>query len=106
MIKAARTPGTQPKAVSIKTISTDPQPLSITASGGSTIASNTRQKLIFLTFYFFLFPFTFLLVLYPLSFVLCPCLPGSFSVLLSLDFDLSTFLFEAGFLNPYYVLYF
>jgi hypothetical protein len=81
MIKAARTPGTQPKAVSIKTISTDPQPLSITASGGSTIASNTRQKLIFLTFYFLLLPFYFVFftlsfILYPLSFVLA-CQAGS-----------------------------
>jgi hypothetical protein len=67
MIKAANTPGTHPRNVSIRTISTEPQPLSITASGGSTIASNTRQKLIFLTFYFLLFTFTFLLFTCPLS---------------------------------------
>ncbi len=46
MIKAAKTPGTQPKKVKIRTINTEPQPLSITASGGSTIASKTLQILI------------------------------------------------------------
>jgi hypothetical protein len=46
MIKAAKTPGTQPKKVKIRTINTEPQPLSITAKGGSTIASKTLQILI------------------------------------------------------------
>ena len=46
MISAAITPGTQPQTVSIKTITTDPQPLPITASGGKRIASRTFQILI------------------------------------------------------------
>jgi len=38
-------------------------------------------------------------LLLPLNFVLCPCRQAGFSVLLSLDFDLSTFFFEAGVLH-------
>lgn len=34
IIKAAITPGIHPKSVSIKTISTEPHPLSMTARGG------------------------------------------------------------------------
>lgn len=40
------TPGIQPQIVKIRTINTDPQPLSKTASGGNKIESNTLQKLI------------------------------------------------------------
>jgi len=40
--KAAITPGTQPIKVSIKTIITEPQPLSITAKGGKIIQRMTR----------------------------------------------------------------
>jgi hypothetical protein len=43
--KAAITPGTHPQSQSKKTIKIDPQPLSITASGGHNIESKTRQKL-------------------------------------------------------------
>ncbi len=47
MIKAAITPGIQPKQVKIKTIITDPQPLSITAKGGKTMHKSTlRQPII------------------------------------------------------------
>ena len=46
MIKAARIPGTQPARVKIKTIITDPQPLSITANGGNKMANRTRKKFI------------------------------------------------------------
>ena len=42
------TPGTQPHKVNKKTINTEPQPLSITASGGKKIANKTLQILIFL----------------------------------------------------------
>jgi len=45
-MSAAITPGIQPQTVKIKTIRIDPQPLSITAKGGKTIDSNTRQILI------------------------------------------------------------
>ena len=38
------TPGTQANKVNIKTIKTDPQPLSITASGGQIIDTNTLKK--------------------------------------------------------------
>lgn len=41
IIKAAITPGTQPQKVKSKTIKTEPQPLSTTASGGKIIASKT-----------------------------------------------------------------
>jgi hypothetical protein len=43
--KAAITPGTHPQRVSKKTIIIDPQPWSITASGGNKIDKSTRQKL-------------------------------------------------------------
>jgi len=43
--KAAITPGTQPHKVSKKTITTEPQPWSITARGGKRIDKKTRQKL-------------------------------------------------------------
>ncbi len=46
MIRAARTPGTQPKTVKINTIKTEPQPLSKTARGGMMMDNKTRQKLI------------------------------------------------------------
>jgi hypothetical protein len=42
---AAITPGTQPQIVNIKTIKTDPQPLSKTASGGKSMESSTRNRL-------------------------------------------------------------
>lgn len=38
------TPGTQPKQVRRKTMSTEPHPWSITAKGGKKIASNTRSS--------------------------------------------------------------
>lgn len=44
--KAAITPGTQPQSQRRNTIKIEPQPLSITESGGKKIASKTRQKLI------------------------------------------------------------
>lgn len=40
------TPGTQAHRVNKKTISTEPQPLSITDKGGNTIARRTRNRLI------------------------------------------------------------
>ena len=43
MTNAAMTPGTQPMHVSKNTISTDPQPRSITANGGKIIAKMTRK---------------------------------------------------------------
>lgn len=46
IIRAAITPGIQPQSVSKKTIKKDPQPLSITDSGGNMIANNTLIKLI------------------------------------------------------------
>jgi hypothetical protein len=49
MIKAAITPGIHPKRVSINTIKIDPQPLSMTASGGKRIDNITLQTLISLT---------------------------------------------------------
>jgi len=45
IIKAAITPGTQPQSHSKKTITTEPQPLSITASGGQKMDRITLQKL-------------------------------------------------------------
>ncbi|KRO67087.1 MAG: hypothetical protein ABR84_01055 [Cryomorphaceae bacterium BACL21 MAG-121220-bin10] len=45
MTNAAMTPGTQPQIVKINTISTEPHPLSITASGGNKMDNKTRQKL-------------------------------------------------------------
>jgi hypothetical protein len=50
MIRAAITPGTHPKKVRIRTIKTDPHPLSKTARGGNKIDKSTRQKLICLKF--------------------------------------------------------
>ena len=47
MMRAAITPGIQPQIVKIKTIKTEPQPLSITARGGNKIESNTLQKFIY-----------------------------------------------------------
>ncbi len=44
MINAPITPGTQAHKVRRKTISTDPQPLSTTASGGKMMQSSTRRK--------------------------------------------------------------
>lgn len=46
MIKAPITPGIQAQSVRIKTITTLPQPLSITAKGGNKIDNNTLQILI------------------------------------------------------------
>lgn len=46
MIRAAITPGTQPRQVKIRTINTEPQPLSTTARGGKTIAKSTCKQLI------------------------------------------------------------
>lgn len=53
IIKAPITPGTQAQSVSKKTISTEPQPLSITARGGNTIANKTLNKLIAIQIYKF-----------------------------------------------------
>ena len=47
IISAAITPGTHPKSVRINTIVIDPQPLSITESGGNKIERITLQKLKF-----------------------------------------------------------
>ena len=46
IIRAAITPGIQPHNVKIRTIITDPHPLSKTANGGKKIESNTLQILI------------------------------------------------------------
>lgn len=46
MIKAAITPGTQPINVRIVVIRMEPQPLSMTASGGKITHNKTRQQLI------------------------------------------------------------
>jgi len=45
-MRAPKTPGIQAKIVSINTIKIEPQPLSITASGGQIIDNNTLKKLI------------------------------------------------------------
>jgi hypothetical protein len=50
IISAAITPGIQPKQVKIKTIISDPQPLSTTAKGGKIMQSNTLKNPI-LVFY-------------------------------------------------------
>lgn len=42
------TPGIHPQRVSKKIIKKDPQPLSITESGGKIMANNTLKKLIFI----------------------------------------------------------
>ena len=44
MISAAMTPGTQPQSVSRSTMSIDPQPRSITASGGKIMARMTWRQ--------------------------------------------------------------
>ena len=44
IIKAAITPGTQPKQVKINTITKDPHPLSITAKGGKITQSITLKQ--------------------------------------------------------------
>jgi len=44
------TPGTQPQSHNRNTIKMEPQPLSITASGGQMIESNTLQKLMMIKF--------------------------------------------------------
>ena len=44
MTSAAMMPGTQPAKVSRKTISTDPHPRSMTASGGKMMAKRTRRR--------------------------------------------------------------
>ena len=44
MTNAAITPGTQPIQVSISTMSTEPQPLSITDKGGNIMASMTLSS--------------------------------------------------------------
>ena len=46
MIKAAMTPGIHAHSVRMNTITTLPQPLSITAKGGNRIDNKTRQILI------------------------------------------------------------
>ncbi len=46
MISAAITPGTHPASVNKKTISTDPQPLSIIDKGGQKMQTKTLKKLI------------------------------------------------------------
>ena len=49
MINAAMTPGTQPQSVSRNTMSIEPQPRSITASGGKIMARMTwRQDMVVL----------------------------------------------------------
>ena len=45
-MSAPKTPGIQANNVRINTIKIEPQPLSITASGGQTIDNNTLKKLI------------------------------------------------------------
>ena len=48
IISAAMTPGTQPQSVSRNTMSIEPQPRSITASGGKIMARMTwRQDMVF-----------------------------------------------------------
>ena len=44
MINAPITPGTHPRQVRRKTISTDPHPRSITASGGKIMANRTCKQ--------------------------------------------------------------
>lgn len=44
MMSAAMTPGTQPHSVSRSTMSIDPQPRSITASGGKIMARMTWRQ--------------------------------------------------------------
>ena len=47
MIMAPKTPGIHPKSVKMVTMSTEPQPLSKTASGGNRIQSKARMMPIF-----------------------------------------------------------
>ena len=47
MIRAAITPGIQPQMVNIKTMTTDPHPLSNTAKGGNMIDKITLQILMY-----------------------------------------------------------
>jgi hypothetical protein len=54
------TPGTHAQSVSIKTIRTDPQPLSQTAKGGNIIDKTTLQKDIIIGFYKFVIIFIYL----------------------------------------------
>ena len=44
MTSAPITPGTHPQQVRIRTMSTDPHPRSITASGGKKMARRTRRR--------------------------------------------------------------
>jgi len=44
MTSAPITPGTHPQRVSRNTMSTDPHPRSITASGGKKMARRTRRR--------------------------------------------------------------
>ena len=55
MINAAITPGIHPKRVSIKVITTDPQPWSKTAKGGKIIAKITLISDIYFDFNFHYF---------------------------------------------------
>ncbi|MFT7071971.1 MAG: hypothetical protein ACJAX3_000945 [Patiriisocius sp.] len=55
-MSAAIMPGIKPKQVKIKTIKTDPHPLSITASGGNKIERRTLQKFIELKLRIFYIP--------------------------------------------------
>jgi hypothetical protein len=48
---AAITPGTQPQIVRIKTIMMEPQPLSMTASGGNKMDRRTLQILMRFDFF-------------------------------------------------------
>jgi hypothetical protein len=49
--KAAITPGTQPQSHNKNTMKIEPQPLSMTASGGQIIESRTLQKLMAIVIY-------------------------------------------------------
>lgn len=51
IINAAITPGTQPASVSKNTMSTEPQPLSSTASGGNKMHNKTLKSDICLLFW-------------------------------------------------------
>lgn len=54
MINAPITPGTHPRQVRRKTISTEPHPRSITASGGKIIANRTcKQDIVYIFFIYF-----------------------------------------------------
>lgn len=64
MTNAPITPGTQPTHVSSATIATEPQPLSITASGGNTIANRTLQNDIVIIIYSIVYNVIFSVLLY------------------------------------------